>query len=260
MSLTATYDDPTGKVTLVVAGAPGGTTFAHLQRSPDQVTWTDVRGGQAVAVSSGGTTFLDYEYSAGMINYYRATYTPSGSVDTTSLTVAQTAIWLKNPLRPFLNRVVKLVGPLDTVSRNSRSGVFDIIARTDPVAVTDLMSGLVTSYTLDTRTRDEVVDLDLMLAVGEVLLFQPPGASNLETIYALPGSPSRSIFTENSPRRFTTLPLAEVALPDLTLAAVQSTYQTVLNTYATYQALLDAKATYQDVLLLVGTANDVITG
>lgn len=463
MTLTATFDDPTGKVTLSVIAAPAGASAAHFQRSVDQVTWVDVRGGQAAPVAGGVATFLDYEYTAGQLNYYRVTYTgtaggsfvahgaaatgnntpltpalpagiavgdlkvlaaairsapttgqittpagwtpvartpsgfnlftrihqagdvaptvtftggaagddtlaeiaafrtvgsstlnvalsttvatqnvpypatapatdgmvllttwkqddntsvatpagftaldninstagndaslawfyrvgvlagtviPSGSVvvtggtaavsiahmtaisssvETATVTPGQTAIWLKNPLRPFLNRTVRLVGPLDDVSRDDRSGLFDIIGATLPVAVTDLMSGLITSYTIDTRTRAEVVSLDLFIAVGEVLLFQPPGASNLETLYAVPGSPTRTIFTENNPRRFTNLPLSECAMPDLTVAATQSTFQTVNNTYASFADLLAAKATFGDVLLLVGTAADVIT-
>lgn len=260
--LTAVYDDAAGRVALSLSVAPPGAVTVHLQRSVNQVSWTDVRGAQALPV--GAAQIFDYEYTAGVLNYYRASYVDASGNPVTPATIIsvqinQTAIWLKNPVRPFLNRTIRLVGPLADVSRNSRSGLFDIIGATLPVGVTDLMSGKLTSYAICTETRADVVAVDSMIAVGDVLFFQPPGGSDLETLYGLPGNPSYGIFTENRATRFTTLPLSECAKPDLTLAAVQSTWQTVLNTYATWQDLINAKATWADVLQLVGTAEDVIT-
>jgi hypothetical protein len=43
------------------------------------------------------------------------------------------------------------------------------------------------------------------------------------------------------------------------LAAIQSTWQTVVNTYATWSAVVTAKASWNAVLQLVGSAGDVIT-
>lgn len=456
MSLTATFDDTAGKVTLVTASAPSTADVVHLERSTDQVTWTDVRGGQAVALSGGGATFTDYEYAAGVQNFYRASYvdtsvpaftsgtalaataagasvtrayasgvagvgkvnfvvancskstatvtlttaagwtvldtigtstviayttaatpgtptftatgTASGDVlvcfgfawsnvaappkvtnkqrnvaattinfptitapapagfgflavvqnavatslspvptqfgtatgyvygvyplgatlaastvpvaggssaissvfeafmaqapfvsrDTGTVTPAQTSVWLKSPTRPFLNRRVTVID-FDDLTRASRSGVFDVIGRTLQVAVTDLMSGRSTSIVLRTTTSEEADDLDLMIAVGEVLFLQAVGGSALPTLYAVPGGVTRTRVAQTSAVRRFTLPLTEVAVPDLTLAAVQSTWQTVINTYASWADLIAAKATWSDVLQIVGTAADVIT-
>lgn len=464
MTLTAVFteDATNARVTLAVTGAPAGTTTAHLQRSTDLVTWTDVRGAQAVAVTGGAATFLDYEYAAGQINHYRAIYdatfatyvgagaaatanngnvqpglpaaiatgdlkvafvsirsatgtgrittppgwtpvlgTPAGvnlftetqtqfagpptftftggaagddciaqiaafrgvqptvaqsasvsnssaqnvafpgltiaaagiavlagwkqavstsssgpaamtqigstssalgsgasemwfeqavvagqvfgagsitvsggtaavsegitmalagvAQDTATVTPNQAAVWLKNPLRPFLNRAVTVVD-IDDITRATRSALFDVIGRTLPVARTDLMSGRSTTLTLRVTSRVDADDLDGMLAVGEVLLVQAPApGSPVPTMYALPGGVTRQRVAQTSAVRRFPLAVTECAMPDLTLAAVQSTWVTVTNTYATWADLVAAKATWADVLLLVGTAADVVT-
>jgi hypothetical protein len=464
MTLTATYDDATGKVSLSASSAPTGAVQAYFQRSTDNgVTWTDVRGGQAVSVVSSAASILDYEYSAGVSNLYRvswvntanvsfvaagaassgnnATLTPalpaglqlgdlmlchasirnsgtgtpnqptgwvtlrsngneavfarlwqsgdtapsvsftggaagadtiamvaafrnaSGSAltsaallntaatnivtpgftppatnsmvvvcgwiqsastgqtlsgytaigatsssagsgssqswhyqfssttaavpassitvtggtsqisrsiavdlgraawirqDTATVTPNQTGVWLKNPVRPFLNQKVTVTDP-GQPSRNARNGMFNVIGRTLPVAVTDLMSGRSESIVIRTTTPAAFTQLDTMLAVGEVLLVQPPLGSATPTMYAVPGSVGAARVAATSKVRLTTIPLIEVAQPDPTVSAVQSTWQTVVNTYATWSALVAAKATWNDVLQIVGTANDVIT-
>lgn len=459
MTVTATYDDATGKVSLAVASAPSNAATVLFERSPDAVTWSTVRGGQAVPVSGGIASLNDYEYAAGVTNHYRVSYLstgtptmnpahsvkgttatnvpatttpaivtslsavtgdlvfvmvnlsaaptsgtitcttagwsvtrigtlgavlmarysasltnpviaatvgtttrlswyafsytnailsastsqanttatsvaypaspaqPSGSVvsvllegraaaytdpanpvgtehdvtagwvayqnasgwtsgsttfatgtvtatswafgawlaqapyilrETGTVTPLQTGCWLKNPLRPYLNRKVTVVDFAD-LTRASRSGVFDIIGRTDPVGVTDLMSGRSTSVVLRTSTAAEADDLDLVLAVGEVLYLQPAYQAAPPTLYAVPTGLNRARPAQTSAARRFTVPLTEVAAPDPGLAAVQSTWQTVISTYATWADVVAAKATWNAVLQLVGSAGDVIT-
>ncbi len=260
--VTVAFSDPQGRVSVSVGGVPAGTTSVHFERSINGVTWTDVRGGQAVVVVASLASVYDYEYADGTLNYYRATFVNalggilSRAVGT--VTPAQTGTWLKNPVRPYLNTRVTVTG-FTAVTRKSRSGVFDVIGRTNAVAVTDLMSGRETTVTLRTTTHDTADALDLMIAVGEVVFFQPPYRAAPPTMYAAPGDTSRAQVAMTSAVRTFDLPLTEVAQPDLTLAAVQSTWQTVVNTYATWADLIAAKATWNDVLNLVGSAADVIT-
>lgn len=254
--LTVSYDDAAARVLLTVVGA-ADSTVAHFQRSTDQVTWTDVRGGQAVTVGRGGAQLYDYEYSAGVLNYYRVVFDGDATV-TTSVTPDQTGVWLKNPLRPFLNRPVTVIDFAD-VTRESRSGLFDVIGRTLAIARTDLMSGRSTTVTMRVTDQSDADDLDGLIAVGEVLLLQPPGGSAVPTMYAVPFGYARARVAQTSAVRRFPLPLTECVMPDLSLAAVQSTWQTVVNTYATWADLIAAKATWNDVLQLVGSAEDVIT-
>lgn len=261
--LTAVYDDPAGRVALAVTTAPTGAVTVHFQRSGDRVTWSDVRGGQAVTVAAGAASLFDYEYAAGVTNYYRASYfdvagNPIGPSTITSVVPVQTVVWLKNPLRPFLNRTVTVIGIGDQ-TRASRSGLFDIIGRTLPVAVTDLMSGRSTTLTIRATNPVEAADVDDLVAVGEVLFVQPPLGSAVPTMYALPGGSTVQRVANTSSARYLPLALTECAMPDPSLAAVQSTWQTVVNTYATWADLIAAKATWNDVLQLVGSTADVIT-
>jgi hypothetical protein len=261
--LSAVYDDTAGRVALTVTTAPTGAVSVYFQRSGDRVTWSDVRGGQSITVAGGAASLFDFEYAAGVTNYYRASYVDVagnsiGPSTTTSVVPIQTGCWLKNPLRPFLNRKVTVIG-IGDVTRQSRSGLFDIIGRTLPVAVTDLMSGRSTMLTIRATDPAEAVDVDDMVAVGEVLFLQPPLGSAVPTMYALPGGATAQRVANTSSARYLPVGLTECAIPDLTLAAVQSTWQTVVNTYATWADLIAAKATWSDVLQLVGSAEDVIT-
>lgn len=178
--------------------------------------------------------------------------------DTATVTPAQTSVWLKNPLKPYLNRAVKVQG-VDDVSRAARTGTFDILSRTLPVAVTDLQGPRAT--TLYVRSDSSVVkDLHGCLATGDVIFIHPPAASKVvPTMYAVLGDTSTNRPAETRPTRVLTLPVTEVAQPSVVLAAVLSTWQTVVSTYATWAALTAAKATWADVLLLVGSPTDVIT-
>jgi hypothetical protein len=254
--LTVSYDDTAGRVLLAVVGA-ADSTEAHFQRSTDQVTWTDVRGGQAVTVSRGVAQLYDYEFGAGVLNYYRVVFDGDATV-TTSITPDQTGVWLKNPTRPFLNRKVTVIDFTD-VTRESRSGLFDVIGRTLAIGRTDLMSGRSTTVTMRVTDQSDADDLDGLIAVGEVLFLQPPGASALPTMYAVPFGYGRQRVAQTSSVRRFPLPLTECVMPDLSLAAVQSTWQTVINAYSTWADLIAAKATWNDVLQLVGSAEDVIT-
>lgn len=462
MSLTATYTDANGKVTIAVSGAPGAATTALIERTSDGVTWSTVRGAQAVPLASGACALDDYEYTDGTVNTYRASYvsptaitfltagaastgnnttvtpalpgsllpgdlmlclasirnssagtpntpagwtklvdasnmvlfgrrfvtgdtaptvsftggaagadtiaqvgafrnaelvpntsavqlngsaqniaTPgiswtlsnvmllqigwkqaistgasiagwgtigttsasvSGSTDfwawafgavpgslttntivvtggtaqisrgavavlsqaayvtqeTATVTPAQTSVWLKNPLKPYLNRAVTVQG-VDDVSRAARTGVFDILSRTLPVAVTDLQGPRAT--TIYVRSDSSVSkDLHGCLATGDVIFIHPPAVQRVvPTMYAVLGDTSTNRPAETGTIRVLTLPVTEVAQPSLVLAAVLSNWQTVVNTYATWAALAAAKATWADVLLLVGSPTDVIT-
>lgn len=260
--LNPVYVDSAGRVVLTVGAAPSGAVTVHLERSTDNVTWTDVRGAQAVPLVSGSALVYDYEYSAGVANYYRASFlSGAGAILSRTIspvTPAQTGTWLKNPLRPFLNTRVNVVG-FGEVTRQSRSATFDVIGRTIPVAVTDLMSSRGTSYTIRTTSATAADTLDLMIAVGEVLFVQPPYQAAPPTMYAVPGGITRSQVAQSSAVRLLSLAAVEVARPDPSVAAVQSTWQTVVNTYATWQDLVNAKPTWSDVLQLVGSTADVVT-
>ncbi|MGW3619489.1 carbohydrate binding domain-containing protein [Micromonospora arida] len=79
MSLTLTYDNALSRVRVAATELPSSTTYATVQRSSDQVTWTTVRGGAALVPTATAVTLDDYEFSADVANYYRVqTYDTDG--------------------------------------------------------------------------------------------------------------------------------------------------------------------------------------
>jgi hypothetical protein len=74
MTVSCTYSGDLSRVTITATGL-GDAQTALVERSTDQVVWSTVRGGTAVAVSAGVMAALDdYEFSADVLNYYRVTY------------------------------------------------------------------------------------------------------------------------------------------------------------------------------------------
>jgi hypothetical protein len=70
-SLTLTYDDTTARVLLSATSLPATADVALFEVSTDQIHWTQVRGGSAVTISSTAASLIDYEFSPGVVNYYR---------------------------------------------------------------------------------------------------------------------------------------------------------------------------------------------
>jgi hypothetical protein len=175
-----------------------------------------------------------------------------------TVTPALTQVWVKNPIRPYLNRVVTVVRADDVVHK-TRTGTFTVLGRTMPIAVSDLAAGRTTALTLRTTDRSTADDLESCLTTGDTQYLHSPKGSVSPTGYFTIGDLTKQRPSDTHPIRYFVLPLTEVAQPSLTLAAVQSTWQTVINSYATWQALITAKATWSAVLQLVGTPIDVIT-
>lgn len=82
MTLATSYSSVSGGVTITASSAPSAAQTAYFQRSLDGVTWTDVRGGQSVAIVSGSASVVDYEFQANTTNIYRVNW-----IDSTAVTV-----------------------------------------------------------------------------------------------------------------------------------------------------------------------------
>lgn len=70
-ALTLTYDDLAARVLLSATSLPSTADVALFEVSTDNIHWTGVRGGDTVAVSGNAASVYDYEFSPGVINYYR---------------------------------------------------------------------------------------------------------------------------------------------------------------------------------------------
>jgi hypothetical protein len=187
------------------------------------------------------------------------TYPPqvAGASQTGSITPTLDRVWLKNLARPFLNRAITVTDWSD-VEQPSRNGVFDIVGRTLPVAVTDVRTSRRYTLTVMADTADDAEELRLCLAAGDPVLLHVPEDCDVPGMYAVVGDVSIARRSPRAKRRFLTLPMVECAAPGPDIIGATATYQTIVNNYATYADLLAAFATYQDVLELIAEPAEVI--
>ena len=222
------------------------TTAANITAGSFSVT------GGAAAISRGFAIALRH---AAYLNQQTASIVPTLGTD-----CGDSAIWLKSIARPFLNQRVNVINrPEVQISRKARVGVFPVVGRTLPVAVSDIRTSREWTLYLQTYTAQEADNLDLILASGDTLLVQVPGeCTSVAAGYVAVGD----VDTVNHPlrplRKTWTLPLTEVAQPGPDVVGAQSTWQTVVNTYATWEDVLLEKATWAELLELVGSPSDVI--
>lgn len=222
-------------------------------------TWTTAGLLRVRSVLAAGTTNIlpvTFTYEAFAVT------SPEAALFTGSTVPTLDRVWLKSLARPFLNRPVE-VKDFSDVSRPARGGVFEVVGRSYPVAVTDVRSSRRWTLEVNTYTPDEAQDLDLLLAAGDILLVHVP--QNAGRLSAVPGGyvtvgDTRVVTppTFDLRMRVFELPCVEVAAPGPDVIGSTATCQTVLNTYATCQAVLDAHPTCLDLLELVGDPTDVL--
>lgn len=259
MSLTATFDAAVSRVRLAATVLTGAST-ALFERSKNGLLWTTVRGGTAVTVTSGDAALDDYEFDPGVINYYRVTGTPGSVTFSTTITPSQSDVWIKSLTRPFLNRAVIVSGHGDIV-RPSRSGVFEIIGRSLPVALTDVQGSPRWDLTLKTETLADADALELVFASGDPLYIQVPATGKLSTVpggYVLAGDVRRSRFGTDSPRRWFDMTLTAVAPPGADVYGVPATWDTITAEFGSWTAVLSEFATWQELADYVSSPSVVI--
>ena len=184
------------------------------------------------------------------------------SVDSGNITPVIDAVWLKNVPRPFLNRKLSCVPNQSSIKRRARNGIFPVVGRSFPIAVTDIKLSRELTIEVITQTTEQREEFDLVLTAGDIFFLQSPPGNPVPTMYVVIGDtderrPLRNQKCGNDWRVFT-LPLTEVAPPSSTVVGTLSTYQTLVNTYATYADMLAANATYLDLLSLPTDVDEVI--
>lgn len=72
MTITATYNSDISRVQLVFSGFSAAVDYAKVERlDPNGVTWSVIRGGDVVAVTSGAGAVDDFEFVPNVLNTYR---------------------------------------------------------------------------------------------------------------------------------------------------------------------------------------------
>lgn len=255
MSLSATFDSILSRVRLAATALDDGST-ALFERSKNGVYWVAVRGGSAVTIAVADTAGLDdYEFVPGAVNHYRVT--AGADVFTTTITPSQTGVWFKSITRPFLNRAVDVIDYGD-ITRPARNGVFEVIGRSYPVAVTDVRSSRRWTTTVKVASLADADALDLVLASGDPLYVQTDGSHGIPGGYVVVGDTSTSRYGHLSDRRYFDLPMTEVAPPGPEVVGATSTWETLIAEFGTWTAVLAAFGSWADVLDYVADPETVI--
>lgn len=242
---------------------------AIVDRTTDGINYTTVRGASTVGITTGCALERivdDYEFPIDELITYRVRSMTSDGITVRSTTcqiqVTLDDVWFKSIGRPFLNQQIFCVMNPSPITRTARNGIFPIVGRSFPVAVTDLRMSRQVSLQVVTQTLQQRQDLDLLLASGDPIFVQTPIGHPLPTMYAVVGDTAeeRPVRNRNCDQdwRLWTLPLVEVAAPGPDVVGSTSTWQTVVNTYATWSDVVANNATWADLLELIGDPSEVI--
>jgi hypothetical protein len=255
MSLTATFDPLLSRVRLS-ADTLTGIGLATFERSLNQIRWTTVRGGSSVGVASNAAALDDYEFVPGVTNYYRVN-APGSTFYTDDIAPAQTGVWFKSITRPFLNRAVQVIDHTD-ITRPARNGIFEVVGRSYPVAVTDVRGSRRWAYEIKAETVSDADALELVFASGDPLYVQTDGLHDIPGGYVVAGDVTRSRFGKVSQRRYFSVPVVEVAPPASDVVGVTSTWETILAEFGSWNAVLAAFGTWAEVADYVADPSVVI--
>lgn len=225
---------------------------ARVSRRPvSGGTWQLVRGG-SVAVAGGRMAHPvdDYEFPSGIDLLYRIeglTGASSGTTVVQSGTVSRRSVsdsvWLKFITAPALNRQLEFMGRSD-ITRPSRTAVYNVQNRVDPVVVSDVHASRQFTIRVKTETAADTDALDHALSQGLPCYLQVPQPINCPSVYAVVGDYSFEPPTLKSHRNVWTIPLTEVAPPPASLVSPQATWQRIIDQYPTWEDLMAAVPTW----------------
>jgi hypothetical protein len=251
------YDPRRGRNRISARGLPSAGVRAIVESRPENKTaWRQVRGGK-VGLSAGAfvRTVDDYEFIAGRDNTYRIRVlsspenVPEVTISSVTVTLPATnpGVWLKFIVQPALNQQIQLID-WGEIARTGRTTLYDVVGRTDPVAVTDVHSSRRITVTLRTSTNTEADRLDDALSQGRPLFLHVPDPLALPSMYAVAGDYAASRPSKTTSVRFWQVSLIEVAPPPASAVAPTTTWQNIVDAYATWQDVINAFPTWQDVV------------
>jgi hypothetical protein len=181
---------------------------------------------------------------------------PATTLATANITPALGGVWLKSISRPFLNQRATIVG-VSEITRPSRTGVFEVMGRSNPVAVSDVRGSRRWTYTLLTETAEAADNLDLLVASGDTVFVHVPADQNVPGGYVSIGESTELRFG-SPPERVWTLPVTEVAAPGPDVVGTTATWQSIINNFGTWADVIAEFPTWTDVLEYVADHSEVI--
>jgi hypothetical protein len=224
------------------------TARVSRRRVRDGGVWETVRGGEVPVVNGRMVRPADdYEFPSGIdLDYRIEGVTVTGAVLATATIRRQSvadSVWLKFIAQPSLNLPLTFMGRTE-VSRPSRTAVFDVQGRPDPVVVSDVHSSRRMSIRCKTETPAETAKLDHALSQGLPCYLQVPETINTPSLYAMIGDYQHEAPAIKSMRSVFTIPLIEVAAPAATIVSPGETWQNLLDNYGTWELVMAGNPTW----------------
>lgn len=244
MSISVTLDTVLSRVRISGAGLAAGP--AVFEKSINGgLAWTTVRGGEAVTVTGGAAQLDDYEFAPGVEHVYRID--DGTDLWAFTFTPVQAAVWLKSITRPFLNRPVEVVDHSD-ITLPARNGIFPIIGRANPIAVTDVRLARQFTMTVKADSIAAADALEVVLAGGDPLYIQAPADSrDIPRGYVVVGDAVRRRFGHASVRRWFDLPCTTVAAPGPGVVGSTMTWEALVAEYGSWSDVVSAFGSWADV-------------
>lgn len=270
MGLTATYDAPNATVHLVATTWGATVTHVVVDRFDTAVLTgaETVRGGVSIPMVTGQTLRLDdREFTPGVVNTYRVRAYNASNVEvptytyTATVTPALTEVWLRSPTRPFLDQPVT-VTDFGDITRPARAGLFDVLGRRLPVAVTEIRGSRRFDLTLRAADTAAVAELALALSFGDTMYLHVPAGCLVPSSghFFVGDVGERRPPKHDSQARYFTLPLTEVDAPDPSIVGPTITWAGVISAYATWSAVIAAKATWLALMQSISAPADEVVG
>jgi hypothetical protein len=264
---TVTYDAALARVRVAVSAIGSTTATVTVDRTTDGINYTTVRGAGALVKQADSTVAVDdYEFPDGVPVTYRSRgWTSAGALTATSTATITPSlaglVWLKSAGRPFLNRVVTVVG-VSTVAYPSRGSVFDVLGRRDPVAVAEVRGSRRFEITVRTETVAEADALETVLSYGDPMFLHVPATAPMPRSghFHVGDVSAARAGRVRGPVRYWAIPLVEVEAPDQTIVGYTITWQGVVNMYATWQDVVNGNATWTALQERVAAPRDEIVG
>ena len=177
------------------------------------------------------------------------------SQETATITPEIDKIWFIRPDAPYLNTKIEDPVGLLSIERKARASTFDVIGKREPLAITDVRSSK--SYTIGVHiTNDnEAARIDLLLDAGAPVLMHYPPKIRLKDAFVLIGDSTYDDETSTY-----TLPMTEVAGPDLSIVGATVLWSNVVSTWATWKDLMEDEESWESLQERIGDPTDIIVG
>lgn len=144
--------------------------------------------------------------------------------------------WLMNPARPGQNIRVEITG-FSELNQDGRTGIFEIVGRSYPVTVSDIMKSNSFEFTIDAPTKAQAKEIAGRIALGDpMFLLVPDPNSDIDTFYFAATSLKRSLDAPGGSWSIT-VSAREVAQPAPAVYGSTYIWNDVVTNYATWTAV-----------------------